>query len=131
MRRKQEAAAKEERAVKFRNPWSDPRVTKVRPEDVQANLTRHGWKSVGPAADQHLIRFERVEGAEDAPALFVPAEVRPGSLLERMIECVADLARYEGRWAVDVLSDIRRQQAGAVVATNGPAVPSQRQPATR
>jgi len=117
--------------MKFRNPWIDPRVTKVRSEDVQAYLTRHGWKSASPAADPHLLRFERAGGTDDAPTLFVPVEVRTGSLLERMIECVADLARYEDRWASDVVSDLLRQPADEPTAPNGPAAASQTQPATR
>ena len=117
--------------MKFRNPWIDPRVTQLRPEDVQAYLTRHGWQSAGPASDAHLLRFECANAPEDGPTLFVPTQVRPGSLLERMIECVADIARYEDRWAVDVLGDILRQPAGELLPPSGSAAPSPPQPATR
>jgi hypothetical protein len=115
--------------MKFRNPWIDPRIAEVRPEDVRAYLTRHGLQAVGPASDPNLVRFERVAGGEEAPTLFVPVQVRPGSLLGRMIECVADLARYEGRWAVEVLSDIMRQAAGDGRPVNGPSLPAPPEPA--
>jgi len=42
---------------------------------------------------------------------------------------VADLARYEDRWAVDVLGDILRQPTGEPLTPNGATAPSQ--PATR
>jgi hypothetical protein len=117
--------------MKFRNPWIDPRITQARPEDVQAYLTRHGWTAVGPASDPNLLRYERAEGGEDGPTLFVPVQVRPGSLLERMVECVADVARYEDRWAADVLGDILRQPAGEVSQPNGAPSPVQPAPAGR
>jgi hypothetical protein len=117
--------------MKFRNPWIDPRVTRLRPEDVQAYLTRHGWRPAGPAGDPHLLRFERADGPEDGQTLFVPAEVRPGSLLERMIESVAELARYQDRWAVDVLADILRQPASESLPPSGATAPSPPQPAPR
>ena len=38
--------------MKLRNPWIDPRVARLRPEDVQSYLTRHGWKEAGPAENR-------------------------------------------------------------------------------
>ena len=94
--------------MKFRNPWIDPRILRVRPEDVQAYLARRGWQCIGPATDPSLLRYERVEADTDAPTLFVPAQMADKvPCVEVMIELVAELARHENRWAVDVLQDIR------------------------
>jgi hypothetical protein len=51
-------------------------------------------------------------------------------MLQRMIELVAELARYEGRWAVAVLNDILRQRVEGVPA-NGPAESRTSEPAPR
>jgi hypothetical protein len=107
--------------MRFRNPWIDPRIVEARPEDAEVYLTRHGWKRIGPATNPELLRYE-IEGNANAPTVFVPLRVGSGPGLEWMIELVADLARFEDRWAVDVLHDILRQPADATA--NGPAVPT-------
>jgi hypothetical protein len=115
--------------VTVRNPWVDPRIVQARPEDAQAYLTRHGWKLVGPASDPELLRYE-IEGNENAPTVFVPTRVGPGAGLQWMIDLVADLARFEDRWAVDVLQDILLQPAESA-GGNGLPVPTQAEPAPR
>ena len=98
--------------MKFRNPWIDPRVTQLRPEAVEAYLLAHGWKLVGPAANPAMLLFER-PGPADAPlTVLLPREVSDGASMQRMIDVVAELARSEGRWAVEVVSDLLRQPAG-------------------
>ena len=52
--------------MKFRNPWIDPWIVRVRLADVQAYLTQHGRKFVGPATNPNLLRHERVEESESA-----------------------------------------------------------------
>lgn len=107
--------------MKFRNPWIDPRITRVRPEDVQAYLTRQGWQCIGPATDPNLLRYERVEASVDAPTLFVPVQMADkGPFLDGMIELVADLARQENRWAVEVLHDILQPAPAGSASANGP-----------
>lgn len=113
--------------MKFRNPWIDPRIIQARPEDAQAYLKQHGWKLVGPATDPSLLRYE-IEGDDNTPTLFVPIRTDSGSGLQWMIDLVADLARIENRWAVDVLHDMLRQPADATAA-NGPSVPAMGEPA--
>lgn len=91
----------------LRNPWIDPRIVRLRPEDVQAYLSRRGWRCVGPATDPNLLRYERVGETSDAPTLFVPVQAADrGPFLDVMIELVADLACQEDRWAVEVLHDM-------------------------
>jgi hypothetical protein len=98
--------------MKLRNPWIDPRVAQLRPESVQAYLLCHGWKSLGPAGDPHLLRFERAEEDEDAPTVFVPLQSDDGPGLQWMIDLVGALAVWEHRFAGDVLTDILQHADG-------------------
>jgi hypothetical protein len=109
--------------MKFRNPWIDPRVVQVRPEQAQAYLSRHGWRNIGRATDPHLLRYERADGSEEDPTLFVPVQADGGPALQWMVELIEELARFEDRWATAVLGDIL-QQAGE----EGPAETVRNQP---
>jgi hypothetical protein len=109
--------------MKFHNPWIDPRVTQLRPASVEAYLLAHDWKLVGPAANPALLIFEGPARAEGPLTILLPRQVSDGASLQRMIDVVVDLARHEGRWAVDVLSDLLRRQPAAPPA-NGPAAPT-------
>lgn len=100
--------------VQFHNRWIDPRITQVRPEAAEAYLLRRGWKRLGPAINPLMLRFEAPGGGKDAPTVFLPLRIDEGSLLQRMIDLVADLSRFEDRWAVDVLSDILHQSSESV-----------------
>jgi hypothetical protein len=118
--------------MKFRNPWIDPRVVHVRPEDVRAYLERRGWKPVGPATDPNLLRYERAERAEEAPTLFMPVRAaEKGPPLEQFIELIGDLSRFEERWAVEVLGDILQQAPAAANAAPGTDLPRLAEPANR
>jgi hypothetical protein len=100
----------------FRNPWIDPRIVRLRPENARSYLVQRGWKEIGPASDPHLLRYEQ-EGNEEAATLFLPIRADDGPGLQWMIEFVADVAKYEDRWAVDVLGDMLRADDGR--AENG------------
>jgi len=115
--------------MKLRNPWIDPRIGKVRAEDVLRYLTLHGWKLVGPASDPNLLRYEIMENAS-APTLFVPVRADDGPALSWTVELVGELARYEDRWAVDVLNDILSQAAGTA-PPDGLGTPVTAEPATK
>ncbi len=115
--------------MKFRNPWIDPRILRVRPEDVQAYLARQGWHCIGPATDPSLLRYERVEADTNAPTLFVPVQMAgKGPCLDVMIELVAELARHEDRWAVEVLHDILQPARAGSAAANGPNMTPKTEP---
>jgi hypothetical protein len=102
--------------VKFRDPWIDPRIMKVRPADAQAYLVSRGWKQLGPAeANPNLLLFDAPEENEEAPLVQVPQRVEKGPEVQWMIDVVTELARYEDRYAGDVLTDILGE------ATRGPA----------
>jgi hypothetical protein len=113
--------------MKFRNPWIDPRIVQVQPENARAYLLRRGWKSLGPAVNPVLEMFEGPKPEEDGPTVLVPLQVDEGPMLQRMIELVSDLACLEERWAVDVLQDILRQPAESA-AGNGLPQPTQAEP---
>ncbi len=117
--------------MKFHNRWIDPRITQVRPEAAQAYLLSHGWKLLGPAVNSVMLLFEAPGEDEDAPTILLPLQTDEGALLQRMIDLVADLSRFEDRWAVDVLNDILRQPCGPR-PSNGPgaALPAE-QPAPK
>jgi hypothetical protein len=90
--------------MKFRNPWIDPRVADLRPETLQAYLTRHGWKEIGPAENARLMRYETSDA--NAPTLFVPLQTGDGAAVQWMIELIGSLATWEGRFTGDLLSDL-------------------------
>jgi hypothetical protein len=103
--------------MRFRNPWIDPRVVGLRPEQVQAYLSRRGWRSAGPASDPHLLRYVRADAGEDAPTLFVPIEPGEGPVLQWMIEVVEEVARFEDRWATEVLNDFLQETGDGQLGT--------------
>lgn len=115
--------------MKFLNRWIDPRITQVRPETAQAYLLKHGWKLIGPAANPLMLLFERPGKDENTPTILLPLKTDEGALLQRMIDLVADLSRFEDRWAVDVLSDILRQHS--VPPANGPNVSLPTEPVSK
>lgn len=64
--------------------------------------------------------FEGPGEGEDTEAVLVPLEADQGPMLQRMIDLVSELARFEDRWAVDVLDEMLQPTGGAPVS--GPAV---------
>ena len=98
--------------MKFRNPWIDPRIVQVRPEDAQAYLARLGWHLAGPGANPNLLLFDPPPDKEDGPTFMVPVRVDQGPALQWMIDLVTELAVWQDRYAGDVLTDIL-QHAGA------------------
>ncbi len=104
----------------FRNPWIDPRVVQLGPAEAKDYLVRRGWKSLGPASNPVLEMFEEPGESEGTPSVLVPLEADQGPMLQRMIDLVSDLARFEDRWAVHVLSDMLEPSGDAPV--NGPGL---------
>lgn len=116
--------------MKFRDPWIDPRIMKVRPADAQAYLVRRGWKSLGPAeANPNLLLFDAPDEGDDSPLVQVPQRVDKGPEVQWMIDVVTELARYEDRYAGDVLTDILEEAAhGQTPASNGAVVDPAKSP---
>jgi hypothetical protein len=92
--------------MKLRNPWIDPRVLRVRPEEARAYLDRKGWKLVGPAENPALLLFDPPEGNGDHPGVLLPLRAEQGPEVQWLIDLITDLARFEDRYAGDVISEI-------------------------
>ncbi len=110
--------------MKFRNPWIDPRVVKVRSQAAQAYLLQHGWKRL-PADQPSLLPFAGPKAGKNPPIVRVPLREQARDYSQRVIELVTDLALAEGRYAVEVLDEILQEEFPAdTVAANGPRVKS-------
>jgi hypothetical protein len=92
--------------MRFTNPWIDPRVTRIEPRAAEAYLLAHGWKPLGRAANPDLVRFQGPGEGGPVPFVLLPLELDEGPLLQRMIDLVGEVARFERRWAPDVVTDI-------------------------
>ena len=106
--------------MKFRNPWIDPRVARVRPAQAQAYLLRRGWTPL-PTDGANLVPFEAPSGA-DRPVVQVPLLEQARDYPQRVIELITDLALLEDRYAVAVLDDILHA-APPVAPADAPGTP--------
>lgn len=104
----------------FRDPWIDPRILQLHPEAVRAYLRGHGWENLGPAAIPDMLMFDTPEPRGDKPNVLLPLKLEHPQQVQRMVELVGDVVRYEQRWAVDVVNDMLRQPVDAA-PSNGPA----------
>ena len=109
--------------MKIRNPWIDPRVAEVRSKAAQAYLLEHGWKPVG-ATQPNLLPFAGPKAGKNPPPIVqVPTREQARDYAQRVIEFVTDLALAEGRYAVEVLSELLEAQLDtSAIAGNGPQV---------
>ena len=89
-----------------RNPWIDPRVSRVTPSQATAYMESHGWKRAnyprteivmyaGPIADDGRPITQAVPLIESARD-YVPC----------VITLIASIANLENRLAVDVLDEM-------------------------
>jgi hypothetical protein len=115
----------------FRNPWIDPRIGRLRPDQVERYLLHNGWTLTGPAMNPRLIRYDVADGNENAPTLFLPLRVDDGPGLQWLIELVGELALWQGRYAGDVLTDILAQAEDGAADGTGPQQTREPKTATR
>ncbi len=115
------ASPQKERPTKLRGPWIDPRVLQVRPAGARAYLVQHGWHNAGPAENPDLLLFDGPGDGQDAPAVLLPPHTKEGAYVQRMIDLIAEVAVFEGRYAGDVLTDVLAAQSAG--ATNGAGQP--------
>jgi hypothetical protein len=108
--------------MKFRNPWIDPRVVRVRAESARAYLLGRSWRPL-PEGQENLLAFEAPGSGEDKPVVVVPLREQARDYPQRVIEMITDLAVAEDRYAVDVLDDVLKQAPTPVVPDTGAAVP--------
>jgi hypothetical protein len=93
--------------MNFRDPWVDPRVLLVRPADAQRYLLVRGWRLLGPSGgNPDLILFDGPGTGEGRPLVPVPVHTDQGADVQRLVELLAELARFEGRYVGDILTDI-------------------------
>jgi hypothetical protein len=116
--------------MKLRNPWIDPRVFHLRPDAVQAYLLSHGWEYLGPAEVPDMLMFDTPRPRGDKPNVLLPLRCDDGAYVQRLIDLVGDVALYEDRWAVDVVTDMLRQPVDSP-SPNGPAVETRNLPGNR
>lgn len=98
--------------MKFRDPWIDPRILQVRPPGAQQYLLRRGWKPLGPAdSNVEMLLFDGPAEGDGNPLIGVPVRMEQAPEVQRMIEMVTEVARFEDRYAGDVLSDMLREDS--------------------
>jgi hypothetical protein len=88
------------------NPWIDPRVGEVQPEQARAYMLAHGWEPK-PFPRPELWLFEGPPDDDGRPIrLFVPSERKGTDYLECIARLITTLAVIEDRYAVAVLTDM-------------------------
>jgi len=106
------------------NPWIDPRVRELRPDQAVTYLLAHGWT---PVEDRRPVSAfappprRRPSRSGIVSLALVPNFERTAEFIEFMIRLVAVVAEHEGRWAVDVLNDMLATTPPATA--NGAAKP--------
>jgi len=97
--------------AKFLNPWIDPRVQLIRPIQAEKYLRSHGWQPY-PSRNPRFPGFQPPHRANYTPLVGIP-QIDDGTegsdYIQRMIELVSDIAKFEERYAVDVLNEILAQ----------------------
>src|SRR2546423_1551782 len=91
---------------KFLNPWVDPQVSEVQPEQAHAYLLAHGWEQK-PFPRPEMVLFEGPLDDDGRPIrLFVPSERKGSDYLECIARLITTLAILEDRLAAEVLTDM-------------------------
>ena len=111
--------------------WIDPRLSTVRPADLQAYLLHKGWAQVPPDRPGFLVFREPTTGEAGPFYQFVPLDEAWEGYPAQVYELIAALALIEDRFAGDVLTDILKHAAAGASSANGPAVPATAEPASR
>jgi len=91
---------------RFRNPWIDRRVLRVRPIDAIAYMRFHGWEQV-PTANEHFQMFAGpVASGGERITQPVPIIQDTGEYVQRIIELITNIAIIEDRPAIEVLDEM-------------------------
>jgi hypothetical protein len=93
--------------MNFYYPWIDPRVKRVRSEDLIAYLRKHGW----PQEESDLDHFIRYRHPVKKAAVYVPTLEEADDSPLRILEAVTQLAKIEERYAGAVLDDLLAPKA--------------------
>ncbi len=92
--------------MKSSNPWVDPRVADVQPEQARAYLLAHGWEQ-RPFPRPELWAFDGPPDDDGTPIrLFSPSAREGSDYADCVARLVTALAAIEDRRAVEVLNDM-------------------------
>jgi hypothetical protein len=96
--------------------WVDPRIERVRIDQVRAYLLVHGWQRKPYPRPELLVFGEQYDDEGQEIVLTLPSSERMRDYLMYVGDLVAALAKLNRRNAVDVLNEIL-----AIEPTNGAA----------
>jgi hypothetical protein len=101
--------------------WVDPRVEKVRLEDLRAYLLTRGWKLKPFPRPQVLLFEEPVTGGKEPVVQLLPASEQVRDFRRGVIDTITSLSAVEGRHPVEILNEVLRHAAdGQSTGPNGP-----------
>jgi hypothetical protein len=91
------------------DPWTDPRVEKVRASEAREYMLRNGW-SLRPFPQARMLVFAGpLDDTGNAIELVAPAAENASDYVQRIIELITSLAAIENRHAVAVLDEMLQQ----------------------
>jgi hypothetical protein len=93
-------------AIRFRNPWIDQRVVKVRAAAARDYLLRHGWEPLDTADTTIKLFAGPVADSGRRITQPVPLLEHATDYVQRVIELITNLAILEDRPADDVLEEM-------------------------
>lgn len=101
------------------NPWIDPRVKLVRPEQARAYLLARGWTQ-RPFTRPQIQLFEGPLDDDRRPIpVAVPCAEAASDYADAVVHLVTSIAQIEDRYAVAVLNDILAAAPAPAPAANG------------
>jgi len=93
---------------KFLNPWVDPRVERVHPHQIEKYVLGHRWTARESGYSTVRV-FEPPYRAEYYPILSIWQDLTDPGYVDLVCRTITDIAKFEDRWAVDVLNEILAQ----------------------
>lgn len=91
---------------RFRDPWIDRRVLRVRSVDAIKYMRYHGWDQI-PSANAHFQMFAGpVASGGERITQPVPLFEDAGEYVQRIIELITNVALIEDRPAIEVLDEM-------------------------
>src|SRR5687768_6728509 len=107
---------------RFRNPWIDPRVERVRPDQIEAYLLHHGWKLQPPEYPNAKVFEPPFRLAEKLnPIITVSFALDDPGYVETVCRAIGDIASFEDRYALAVLNEILGESPNGTPTNGGAA----------
>jgi hypothetical protein len=112
--------------------WVDPRVEKVRLDDLRAYLQKRGWRAKQVPQPQVLLYEEPVPETETPRVQLLPASETSRDFRRCVIEVITSLSAVEERHPVTVLDEVLDSRGGASGPNGFPLeAPAENAPAVR